>query len=310
MFERVRAVCRATKVTYEIVVVDDGSQDLSWKALCEQAQIHGDVRAFKLSRNFGQQKALAAGLAQARGERIFILDADLQDPPEMLPEMMRLMDQGFHCVNGQRRTRAGESLLKIATAEFFYWFVNLLSDIDIPRNTGDFRLISRPMLDAFLAMPEDRRFIRLMLAWVGFRHIEIPYDRKPRVAGKTKYNYRRMLNLAVDGITSFSIRPLKVAMFFAFSAVVVAGVIFIWALRAWLLGGSVLGWASLIITVLVLGACQLFVLGILGEYLGRLFIEQKRRPTFLIEASSEADPNLLRPDTVADTQPVGKPALG
>ncbi|MGF1451671.1 MAG: glycosyltransferase family 2 protein [Opitutales bacterium] len=296
MFRRLRKVCQNLDAPYEIVVVDDGSRDATWSLMELEASRNADIRAVKLSRNFGHEKALAAGLAEARGGRILILDADLQDPPELLPRMMKLMDEGYHSVCGRRRSREGESWLKQATSWFFYWFINLLSDIEIPRDTGDFRLISRAVLDAYLAMPEDRRFNRLMLAWVGFSRVEMDYERAPRFAGVTKYNYRRLLNLAIDGITSFSVRPLKVAMFLAFSAVVVAGVIFSWAVRSWVLGGSVSGWASLIITVLVLGASQLLVIGILGEYIGRLFIENKQRPSFIVEKISAAE-GLVAPVT-------------
>ena len=283
MLRRVQAVCEGLGGGFEIICIDDGSRDGTWALLESAAQEFPAVRALKLSRNFGHEKALAAGLSVALGKRILILDADLQDPPELLPRMMQLMDEGYHSVCGRRISRQGEGGLKKLSSWFFYWFINTLSEFEIPRDTGDFRLISRAVLNAYLAMPEDRRFNRLMLAWVGFSRTELPYERASRFAGRSKYNYRRLINLAVDGITSFSVRPLKVALFLAFTAVVGAGVVFVWALFSKLAGGSISGWASLMFVTLMLGACQLLVLGIAGEYLGRLFIENKQRPSFIVE---------------------------
>lgn len=286
-FERLLQVCQNNAYTHEILLVDDGSADGTWELISELAQAHDGVTGIKLSRNFGHQKALAAGLSQATGQRILILDADLQDPPELLPEMMARMDAGFDTVYGQRSSRDGETWMKQMTAAAFYRFINLLSDFNIPHDTGDFRLMSRRVLDAYLSLPEDKRFNRLMFAWVGFSSTPLRYDRAPRAAGETKYNYRKMLSLAVDGITSFSIRPLKIALFFAFTMVVAAVVGIFWVLYSKLvLGGTVQGWASLLVAMLLIGACQSFVLGILGEYLGRLFIENKRRPSFIIETST------------------------
>ncbi len=281
--QRLNSVCEEHNYDAEFVLVDDGSRDATWQLLSTAANNSGRVTAIKLSRNFGHQKALAAGLTHARGQRILIIDADLQDPPELLPEMMQKMDEGFDTVYGQRITRDGETWLKKLTAAVFYRFINLMTDIEIPKDTGDFRLVSRRVLDAYLSMMEDKRFNRLMFAWVGFRSTALRYQRAPREAGVTKYNYRKMISLAVDGITSFSVRPLKVALFFAFSMAVAAGVGILWTLYSWWLGGTVRGWASVIVFMLLIGACQLFVLGIIGEYLGRLFIEQKRRPAFVVE---------------------------
>lgn len=287
---RLQEVCAQQGYDAELLFVDDGSTDQTWPLIEAACDAASHVRGLKLSRNFGHEKALAAGLEACRGQRILILDADLQDPPELLPEMMALMDQGYQTVYGQRLFRQGESWLKKLTSALFYRFINMLTDIHVPKDTGDFRLISRAVLDAYLSMTEDKRFNRLMFAWVGFKSVALPYERAPRKAGLSKYNYRKLMNLAIDGITSFSIRPLKIALFLAFSSVVLAAVIMFWVLYAWWQGGSVSGWASTIITVLVIGASQLLTLGILGEYVGRLFIESKRRPVFIIEAERGVAP--------------------
>ena len=281
--ERVFGVCQENGYDAEVICVDDGSADGTWATIERQSRAHPRLVGLKLSRNFGHQQALSAGLYRARGQRILILDADLQDPPELLPAMMARMDEGVDTVFGQRRSRRGETWLKKLTAALFYRFINWLSDHEIPKDTGDFRLMSRRVLEAWKALPEDKRFNRLLFAWVGFKASALPYERAERAAGVTKYNYRKMLRLAVDGITSFSIRPLKIALLFAFTMVVAAGVGIFWAVYSKVvLGGTFPGWASQIVLTLLVGACQLFVLGIIGEYLGRLFIENKRRPTFIV----------------------------
>ncbi len=288
--ERVSRACEATGSQWELILIDDGSTDRTWAAILQLQKASPNIIGLRLSRNFGHQKALCAGLTYSTGDRILILDADLQDPPELLPDMMRLMDQGYHTVYGKRIYRRGETWLKRATATFFYWFINLLSDVPIPKDTGDFRLISRAVLDAFLRLPEDNRLNRLLFAWIGFPATAIEYERAERSGGKTKYNYRTMLSLAVDGITSFSLRPLKVALFFAFTMMVFAGVGSFWTLYSWWLGGTVSGWASTILSLFIIGAVQLFVLGIIGEYLGRLFLESKHRPSFIVQSVVGVEP--------------------
>jgi len=280
---RLADVCRPLAVAFEIVLVDDGSQDTTWPTMLVLCREHPELVAVKLSRNHGHQLALTAGLSVCRGRRILIIDADLQDPPELLPEMMRLMDAGADVVYGRRRERAGEGPLKKLTAAGFYRLIQRLSDVPIPPDTGDFRLMSRRALDVLLAMPERHRFIRGMVSWIGFRQEAILYDRAPRFAGRTKYNYRKMTRFALDAITGFSVRPLQLASLAGFGFGLLAAVVLAYAFFGWAFSRTVSGWTSLIAVVALLGSVQLFVLGIIGEYLGRLYVQSQGRPLFIIE---------------------------
>ena len=286
LIRRLEAVCRGViggDRSYEIVLVDDGSRDATWQQMRQLMPDHPAIVAVKLSRNHGHQLALTAGLTVCRGERILIIDADLQDPPELLPEMMRLMDDGADVVYGQRRQRVGEGPLKKLTAAGFYRLIEKLSDVPIPRDTGDFRLLSRRALDVLLAMPERHRFIRGMVSWIGFRQQPVLYDRAARYADATSYNYRKMIQFALDAITGFSVKPLQLASIAGFLFAVVAVAVFLYAVVGWLTGATVEGWTSLIAVVAALGSVQLFVLGIIGEYLGRLYVQSQGRPLFVIE---------------------------
>jgi dolichol-phosphate mannosyltransferase len=280
---RVERVCRALGRTFEIVLVDDGSRDATWPTMAALRHKHPEVVAVKLSRNHGHQLALSAGLSICRGHRILIIDADLQDPPELLTDMMQIMDGGADVVYGQRRKRAGEGPLKKFTASGFYRLIRRLSDVPIPPDTGDFRLLSRRALDVILAMPERHRFIRGMVAWIGFRQEPLVYDRAPRAAGTTKYNYRKMVRFALDAITGFSVRPLQLASLAGCLSGIVAVGVLGYALVSWAFFQTVSGWTSLIAVVALLGSVQLFVLGIIGEYLGRLYVQAQGRPLFVIE---------------------------
>jgi dolichol-phosphate mannosyltransferase len=284
LHRRVTDACHASVGTsYEILLVDHGSRDATREAMRALADSEPHVRAVLLSRKHGHQLALTAGLSLCRDLRIFILDADLQDPPELLPEMLSVLDAGADVVYGQRRQRAGETLFKRGTAALFYRLLNRLADIDIPVDTGDFRLMSARALAVLNAMPEQHRFMRGMVSWVGMRQVPFPYDRKPRLAGNTKYPLGKMLRFAVDAITGFSIRPLRLAILFG-ALFGTAGLLLIaYILLIWAFGAVVAGWTSLMVVVLLLGSAQLFVLGVMGEYLGRLFLEAKRRPLFVIE---------------------------
>lgn len=280
---RLSAACRAVVGNrYEIVYVDDGSRDGTWPMLSALSDADANVVAVCLSRNFGHQLALTGGLSLARGERILMIDADLQDPPELLGEMMARMDAGADVVYGERTEREGETAFKTASASLFYRFLNRLTDIDIPENVGDFRLVNRRVLDALMAMPEQHRFVRGLVAWLGFRQVALPYTRHARFAGETKYPLRKMLRLATDAITGFSIRPLRMSMLFAMMAFAVAFAIATYALVSWLVGDTVRGWTSLTLVVSLFSGVQLLCLGIMGEYLGRMFMELKRRPLFVL----------------------------
>ena len=226
---------------------------------------------------------LSAGLSICRGERILVIDADLQDPPELLPQMMARMDAGAAVVYGQRRSREGESSFKLLTAAAFYQLLNRLTDVPIPRDTGDFRLMSRKVLDVLLAMPERHRFIRGMVSWIGFRQEALSYERCPRHAGQTKYPLRKMLRLSLDAITSFSTRPLMLATALGFGAAGVSALLFAYSLISWMTGHAVSGWTSLMAVITFLSGLQFLVLGVIGEYLGRLCAEAKGRPLFIID---------------------------
>ena len=283
LYQRVTRVCKNLKQNYELIFVNDGSNDRTWYLIYELANNDPNVVAVSLSRNHGHQLALSAGLSICSGERIFIIDADLQDPPELLPEMMRLMDEGAEVVYGKRTKRRGETWLKKFTAALFYRLLNLLTDIKIPPDTGDFRLISIRVLEVLNTMPETHRFIRGMVSWSGFNQVALNYEREERCAGKTKYPLKKMIQFAFDAITSFSIRPLKLASSLGILFSIFGLIGLIYALVSWLSGRTVPGWTSVIITSMLLGSIQLLVLGIFGEYLGRLLMETKRRPLYIID---------------------------
>jgi len=268
---------------YEILLIDDGSQDLTWPMIGDFIARDSAIVGLKLSRNFGHQLAVAAGLSLARGERILVIDADLQDPPELLPEMMRLMDEGHDVIYGQRLSRAGESLFKTLTAKGFYRLLNRLSEISIPNDSGDFRLISRRVRDALDTMPERQRYIRGMIAWLGFKQIALPYHRDARHAGASHYPLKRMIYLAWDAITSFSVKPLKLATVLAGLFVILSTILIAFALYSWVFLNTIPGWTSLAIIISLLGAGQFVVLGIMGEYLGRLYLEAKNRPLYIVD---------------------------
>lgn len=277
--------------SFELVLVDDGSRDASWQAMRALAAGDPHVVAARLSRNFGHQLALSAGLGLSRGDRVLIVDADLQDPPELLPRMMETMDQGAEVVYGQRVSRPGESWFKRATARLFYRLLRRLTDVEIPVDAGDFRLVTRRVVDLLGEMPEQHRFVRGMVSWVGLRQEPVRYDRDERTSGQTNYSVGRMLRLAVDAVTSFSIRPLRIASMIGlcFGTLGLFGIAY--AIFGWAIGQTVPGWTSVMVVVLMLGGIQLFVIGILGEYLGRLYIEAKRRPLYIVQEVVRSGPS-------------------
>ena len=279
---RVHDVCRGLELTHEILIIDDGSTDGSWTIVEEACRAIGEVRGVRFSRNFGHEAASSAGLRSARGEQVLILDADLQDPPELLAELRAKMAEGYDVVYGVRRSRAGESWLKLVSAKVFYRVFNVLTDNPIPEDTGDFRLMTRRAVDAFTAMPESVVFLRGMISWIGFPQTGIHYDRKPRVTGRTKYNFRKLLGLCIEAITGFSVRPLRIA--FVMSMVLFIGALGLTAviLIGWLSGRGSSDLALVIMVISLIGGVQTLVMGIIGEYLGRLFLESKGRPLYLV----------------------------
>jgi glycosyltransferase involved in cell wall biosynthesis len=268
---------------YEIVLVDDGSRDNTWDLIAGIATADPHVVGVRLMRNHGHQLAASAGLALARGQRVMLIDADLQDPPELLAPMMKLMDGGADVVFGQRGARHAESWFKKASASGFYRLLSRLAAVPIPRDTGDFRLMRRRVVDALVAMPERQRFIRGLVSWIGGRQVALVYERQARHAGSSKYPLRRMIRFAVDAITGFSIGPLRAATYLGLAAASLALLLMGYTLWQWVAGDTVAGWSSVMTAIVLFGAVQLIVLGIQGEYVGRLFQEAKARPLFLID---------------------------
>ena len=285
LHERLSAAARATVLEdYEIVLVNDGSSDGSWPIMRQMAADDRHLVAVNLSRNHGHQLALTAGLDLCRGETILIIDADLQDPPELLPRMMEAMkSQAADVVYGVRGSRSGETAFKRATAAGFYRLLSRATDVDIPVDTGDFRLMTRRALDALLAMPEQARFIRGMVAWIGFRQMPFVYDRQERFAGETKYPFSKMLRFALDALTGFSSAPLKLASHVGLWLSVGSVLLILYIAYAWAAGRNIPGWTSLMLIVVIIGAVQMFVLALMGEYIGRLYNEAKGRPLYIVQ---------------------------
>lgn len=287
---RMVSACRSCGVAFEIVLVNDGSRDSTWAQFVSLAQEHPEVVCVNLARNHGQQLALTAGLHVCRGERILIIDADLQDQPELLTDMMRMMDQGADVVYAQRRNRAGETLAKRFSSAMFYRLMERLTDVPIPRDTGDFRLMSRRVLDVLLTMPERHRFVRGMVSWVGFQQVPLAYDRDARFAGVTNYRFWKLLRLTFDAITSFTIKPLTWASKVGFVSSLLSLGLLVYTLTSWALGRDVTGWTSMLAVLALLGSVQLFFIGILGEYVGRMYDQTKGRPLFIIESIHRSAP--------------------
>ena len=269
---------------FELVLVNDGSSDGSWPVMQRLAEADPNLVAVNLSRNHGHQLALTAGLDICGGDKVLIIDADLQDPPELLAPMLAAMAaEGADVVYGVRRSREGETAFKRATAHGFYRMLSRATEVDIPLDAGDFRLMSRRALNALLAMPEQARFIRGMVAWIGFRQIPFSYDRKERFAGETKYPLGKMVRFALDALTGFSSAPLKLASHAGLALSAGSVVIVLYILYVWLAGRSIQGWTSLMLVVVVLGAIQMFALALMGEYIGRLYNEAKGRPLYIVQ---------------------------
>jgi polyisoprenyl-phosphate glycosyltransferase len=282
---RISAVCKASGRSYEMIVVNDGSRDDTWAKLLQLAKNDSCLVAVNLSRNHGHQLALSAGLHFASGERILIMDADLQDPPELLTEMLCKMDMGAEVVFAQRRSRPGDAVLKRVFCAVYYRLLRLISDTYIPLDTGDFRLISRRVRDLIVAMPERQRFIRGMVSWVGFRQEPVFYDRDTRFAGETKYPFSKLLALAIDGILSSTCKPLRFTLPVGVVAITISMIFGAYALISWLfINKTPQGWASLLCAVVFFGGSQLVMLGILGEYMGRIYDQTRGRPVFMVDS--------------------------
>jgi len=283
-YERMKKVSDSLdKIICEVIFIDDGSFDDSYQKLVKLAEQDENVRVVKFSRNFGHQVAITAGINMAQGEAVVVIDADLQDPPELINEFIAQWEQGYDVVYGVRRKRKGESRMKLITAALFYRLIKRLIKIEIPLDTGDFRLMSRRVVEEFKIMKEKDRFVRGLVSWIGYRQTGVYYDRDERYAGETKYPYSKMIKFALDGITSFSSLPLRLATWLGYITSFIA---FLYACSVFLqkaLGYTVQGWATIMVGMLFLGGVQLICLGIIGEYIGRIFNETKQRPMYVIE---------------------------
>lgn len=288
-YRRMRAACVQAGVTFEIVLINDGSTDGTARMIDDFAARDPAIVAVHLSRNHGHQLALSAGLSVCRGENVLVIDADLQDPPELLEPMLAKREDGADVVYGQRRQRAGETPFKRWTAHYFYRFLDSLTDTPIPRDTGDFRLMSRRSVEWLLSMPERHRFVRGMVSWIGFRQDAVVYDRDARFAGESKYPIRRMVRLAIDAITGFSVKPLMLAAYLALASGALSVLFIFYAVLSWLSGEAALGWSSLMVVLCLMSCLQFLMLGIQGQYLGRLYEQSKGRPLFIIDRVMTSD---------------------
>jgi dolichol-phosphate mannosyltransferase len=291
-YKRLSKVMVNNNYNYELVFINDGSKDKTLEILNRIAQMDKNVKIINFSRNFGHQIAVTAGVDAALGDAIVIIDADLQDPPELITDMIALWNQGYDVVYAKRKKRQGETWFKLKTAKYFYKFLNSMSDIEIPKDTGDFRLIDRKVADAFIAMPEKNRFIRGMISWVGFNQIAIEYVRDERFAGETKYPLKKMIKFAKDGIIAFSSKPLRMITTLGLFSVVLSFIVLVYSLLSKFIGTNVTrGWTSLMVAITFFCGVQMLSLGIVGEYISRIYDEIKGRPLYIVKDKINFDEN-------------------
>lgn len=274
-----------TNYEFEVIFVNDGSKDKTLEILEEISKIEKRLKIISFSRNFGHQAAVTAGIKYVTGDAVVIIDADLQDPPELIPQMIELWEQGNEVIYGKRKKRKGESAFKILSAKMFYKTLNALSDVEIPKDTGDFRLVDRKVIDVINQMPEHNKFLRGLFSWVGFKQYAFEYERQERKAGKTKYPFRKMMKLASDGIISFSTKPLKIVGGIGVLAIIISIGILIYSLISYAFNLNQLapGWTSIMVTITFLGGIQLLSIWIISEYIARIYDETKQRPEYIID---------------------------
>jgi dolichol-phosphate mannosyltransferase len=292
------------RIGHELLFVDDGSSDGSYERLVEIANSDPRVRIVKFSRNFGHQIAITAGIDHARGDAVVVIDADLQDPPEVIADFVEKWEEGYDVVYGVRSDREGETRAKLLTAQIFYRLLRRFTSVEIPVDVGDFRLMSARATAQFRELREKDRFVRGLVSWMGFRQIGVEYDRQSRVAGETKYPYRKMVKFALDGITSFSNVPLKLATWLGYFASLLAFIYLVTVFVQKALGHTVQGWATIMVALLFMGGVQLVSLGIIGEYIGRIFNEIKPRPMYVVDTVySESAVEVTQPEELRKTVP-------
>ena len=297
IYSRLKDFLSKISYNYEIIFVDDGSGDRSFEILKAIALKDKTIKIISFSRNFGHQIAITAGIDEASGDAIIVMDADMQDPPEVILEMLVKWEEGFEVVYAKRKARYGESFFKRTTALIFYRLLNKLTEVHIPLDTGDFRLIDRKVKFDLLKIREKNRFVRGIISWIGYHQIFVEYDRQERYAGETKYPMRKMLKFALDGITSFSVYPLKIALNIGFFSIIVALFLIFHALISYFFfpKATLPGWTSILIATVFFGGIQLFTIGIIGEYIGRIFEESKNRPLYLIDEKINFEEENIKP---------------
>lgn len=271
--------------SHEIIFVDDGSKDKTLEILETFAFFDKDIKIISFSRNFGHQAAVTAGLKEATGDAIVIIDADLQDPPELIPDMVKKWEEGYDVIYGKRSARKGESVFKLLTASMFYTTLNALSDVEIPKNTGDFRLVDKRVVDTINSLPEHNKFLRGLFSWVGYKQYAYEYERQERIAGKTKYPLKKMLHLASDGIISFSSKPIKIVGGLGIISISISIIILIYAIISFIFKLNQLtpGWTSIMVATTFFAGVQLLSLWVISEYIGRIYDEAKGRPQYVID---------------------------
>ena len=291
-YERITKVLEGIEnYDYELICVNDGSKDKTLTILEEIAQIDNKLKIISFSRNFGHQPAVTAVLKYVTGDCVIIIDADLQDPPELIPDMIKLWEAGNEIVYGKRKTRDGESVFKLFTAKMFYKTLNALSDVEIPKDTGDFRLVDRKVVDVVNSLPEHNKFLRGLFSWVGFKQKPYEYERKERFAGETKYPLKKMLKLASDGIISFSTKPLKIVGGIGIISILISFLLLIYAIIAYIFNfeGLANGWTSIMVAITFFAGVQLLSIWIISEYIARIYDESKQRPQYIINKKINID---------------------
>jgi dolichol-phosphate mannosyltransferase len=287
LYERLTSVMEHLTESYELLFINDGSEDDTLVKIMHYAHNDNNIKYIDFSRNFGHQIAVFAGLEYAKGDYVVIIDADLQDPPELIPELYNKCKEGYDVVYAQREFRAGETFMKKTTAKYFYKVLKYFSETDIPLDTGDFRIMTRKVVDIIIKMPEYNKFLRGQIAWVGYKQTGVTYNRDSRFDGKSGYPYRKMISFAFDGLTAFSNTPLKVATYLGFAVSIITFVVLLYTLYIkFVLGSAIQGWTSTMIAILFLGGVQLVCIGIIGEYLGRVLDNVRHRPLYLIKTKN------------------------
>lgn len=285
LFERLNKITREIEnYEFEILLVNDGSKDKTIEIIKEQRKQDNRISYVDLSRNFGKERAMIAGLDYATGDAVIFMDADLQDPPELIPELIKYWEEGYDDVYAKRKSRKGETFLKKFTSKMYYKVLQKIAGMEIQRDTGDFRLLDRRCVNALKKLRESQRCTKSMFSWIGYKKKEVLYDREPRVAGKTKWNYLKLIDLAIDGITSFTTSPLRLATYISIPTFILLGVYFIYVIaKCFVVHMPIQVFQAIILLILFFSGIQIMLFGIIGEYLGRIFVETKHRPLYLVD---------------------------